>query len=116
MNKRNQVASLAVIAVLVSITSFAWESSSIFSVGVQMLPTAWAQDKDADEYEDIEKFASDVDDGELDDDNIDFSDFKASLAYQRADHEIKECIDEAEELGENLADYEVLECTDEYEE
>ncbi|HEX5976904.1 MAG TPA: hypothetical protein VFY68_06485 [Nitrososphaeraceae archaeon] len=48
--------------------------------------------------------------------DIDYSDFKASLAYQRADHEIQECIDEAEELGDNLADYEVLECTDEYEE
>jgi hypothetical protein len=38
------------------------------------------------------------------------------VAYQRADEEIRECIDDAEELGENLADYEVLECTDEYEE
>ena len=34
---------------------------------------------------------------------------KHQVAYQRADEEIRECIDEAEELGENLADYEVLE-------
>ena len=81
-----------------------------------MLPAARAQDKDADEYVDVEELARDVDDGELDDDQIDYSDFKASLAYQKADHEIQECIDEAEEFGDNLADYEVLECTDEYEE
>ena len=116
MNKRNLAAGLTVIAALVSIMHFAGGSSGISLGGIQTLPTAWAQDKDADQYDDIEELSRDVDDGELDDDNIDYSDFKGSLAYQRADHEIKECIDEAEELGENLADYEVLECSDEYEE
>ena len=92
------------------------DTAGISLTATELLPAARAQDKDADEYVDVEELARDVDDGELDDDQIDYSDFKASLAYQKADHEIQECIDEAEEFGDNLADYEVLECTDEYEE
>ena len=73
--------------------------AGISFTATEMLPTAWAQDKDADEYVDVEEMArGSVDDGELDDDHIDYSDFKASLAYRRADHEIQECIDEQKNL------------------
>ena len=110
MSVKKLVSGTAIMTVLISFVYIA----GISFTATEMLPAAWAQDKGADEYVDVEEM--DVDDGELDDDHIDYSDFKASLAYQRADHEIQECIDEAEELGDNLADYEVLECTDEYEE
>ena len=112
MSTKKLVSGTAIMTVLISFVYIA----GISFTATETLPAAWAQDKDADEYVDVEEMARDVDDGELDDDHIDYSDFKASLAYQRADHEIQECIDEAEELGDNLADYEVLECTDEYEE
>jgi hypothetical protein len=116
MSLNNLTTGIAVVAGLVSIVYLAGGSIGISFIATDTLPNAWADDKDANEYDDVEDLARDVDDGELDDDNIDYSEFKASLAYQNADQEIQECIDEAEELGENLADYEVLECTDEYEE
>lgn len=116
MTSRNLIAEVAIIAALISVFSLVWGSTGSSFTTATTLPTAWADDKDADEYTDVEDLAKDVDDGELDDDHIDYSDFKASVAYQKADEEIRECIDDAEELGENLADYEVLECTDEYEE
>lgn len=116
MNSRNLIAEIAIMAGFISVFSLEWGSTGSSFTTTTTLPTAWADDKEANEYADVEELARDVDDGELDDDHIDYSDFKASVAYQRADEEIRECIDEAEELGENLADYEVLECTDEYEE
>ena len=50
----------------------------------------------------------------MDDDSVDWSDFKNSEAFKTADDEIQECIEEAEDLGGNLGDYEILECVDEY--
>ena len=116
MTSRNLIAEIALMAGFISVFSLGWGGTGSFFTTATTLPTAWADDKDANEYADVEELARDVDEGELDDDHIDYSEFKASVAYQKADAEIRECIDEAEELGENLADYEVLECTDEYEE
>jgi hypothetical protein len=73
----------------------------------------WA-DKNADDYDDIEDLSKDIDDGEMDDDSVDWSDFKKSAAFKSADDEIQECVEEAEQLGDNLGDYEILECVDEY--
>ena len=75
--------------------------------------SAWA-DKNVDEYDDIEDLSKDIDDGEVDDDSVDWGDFKKSKAFANADDEIQECVEEAEHLGDNLGDYEILECVDEY--
>ena len=50
----------------------------------------------------------------MDDDSVDWSDFKNSEAFKAADDEVQDCIEEAEDLGGNLGDYEILECVDEY--
>jgi hypothetical protein len=71
-------------------------------------------DKNPDDYDDIEDLSKDIDDGEVDDDSVDWNDFKKSQAFKSADDEIQECIEEAEDLGSNLGDYEILECVDEY--
>lgn len=94
MSVKKLVSGTAIMTVLISFFYIA----GIPFTATEMLPAAWAQDKGADEYVDVEEMARDVDDGELDDDHIDYSDFKASLAYQRADHEIQECIDEQKNL------------------
>lgn len=83
-------------------------TGSLFAIPV------WA-DKNPDDYDDIEDLSKDIDDGEVDDDSVDWNDFKKSAAFKSADDEIQECIEEAEELGNNLGDYEILECVDEYE-
>jgi hypothetical protein len=81
--------------------------------GNSLITSTWA-DKDVDEYDDIEDLSKDIDDGEVDDDSVDWSDFKNSQAFKSADDEIQECVEEAEHLGDNLGDYEILECVDEY--
>ena len=81
--------------------------------GDSYVMSTWA-DKSADDYDDIKDLSKDIDDGEMDDDSVDWSDFKKSEAFKTADDEIQECIEEAEDLGGNLGDYEILECVDEY--
>lgn len=81
--------------------------------GNSYVTSTWA-DKSADDYDDIEDLSKDIDDGKMDDDSVDWSDFKKSEAFKTADDEIQECIEEAENLGSNLGDYEILECVDEY--
>jgi hypothetical protein len=88
-------------------------SSLVAVVGTQssaLLIPAFAQD--VDDFDDIEELSEAIDDNEVDEDDIE--DFKDSDAYEGADDEIQECVDEAEELGDNLGDYEILECVDEY--
>ena len=75
--------------------------------------SAWA-DKNVDEYSDIEDLSKDIDDGKVDDDNVDWGDFNDSQAFKTADDEIQECIEDDEHLGDNLGDYEILVCVDEY--
>jgi hypothetical protein len=89
-----------------------WAILGIASGDSYVMPT-WA-DKSADDYDDIKDLSKDIDDGEMDDDSVDWSDFKKSEAFKTADDEIQECIEEAEDLGGNLGDYEILECVDEY--
>jgi hypothetical protein len=88
-------------------------SISGITSGNSITMSAWA-DKNVDKYGDIKDLSKDIDDGEVDDDNVDWSDFKDSQAFKTADDEIQECIEDAEHLGDNLGDYEILECVDEY--
>ena len=71
-------------------------------------------DKNIEDYTSIKKLAKDVDNGNVDDDNVDWNDFKNSAAFKNADDDIQKCISDAEHLGDNLGDYEILECVDEY--
>lgn len=71
-------------------------------------------DKNIENYTSIKKLAKDIDNGNVDDDNVDWNDFKNSAAFKNADDDIQECISDAEHLGDNLGDYEILECVDEY--
>ena len=109
MNRQNEMASnvsrfAALVLLLFSLATVLGSQSSTFLVA------AFAQD--VDDFDDIEELSEAIDDNEVDDDDIE--DFKDSDAYKDADNEIQECIDEAEELGDNLGDYEIQECAEEY--
>jgi hypothetical protein len=104
MKNRTLLTKIYIIGLLASLGPVA---ESLFVIPV------WA-DKNPDDYNDIEDLSKDIDNGEVDDDSVDWSDFKKSEAFKSADDEIQECIEEAEELGNNLGDYEILECVDEY--
>jgi hypothetical protein len=99
--------------ILGNIALFVILTISGITSGYSDILTAWA-DKNVEEYHDIEDLSKDIDDGEVDDDSVDWSDFKKSQAFKTADDEIQECVEEAEHLGDNLGDYEILECVDEY--
>jgi hypothetical protein len=99
--------------ILGNIALFVFLTISGITSGHLDILSAWA-DKNVEEYNDIEDLSKDIDDGEVDDDSVDWSDFKKSQAFKTADDEIQECVEEAEHLGDNLGDYEILECVDEY--
>ena len=99
--------------ILGNIALFVILTISGITSGYSDILSTWA-DKNVEEYHDIEDLSKDIDDGEVDDDSVDWSDFKKSQAFKSADDEIQECVEEAEHLGDNLGDYEILECVDEY--
>ena len=109
MNRQNEIASnvssfAALVLLLFSLATAVGSQSSTFLV------PAFAQD--VDDFDDIEELSEAIDDNEVDEDDIE--DFEDSDAYKDADNEIQECVDEAEELGDNLSDYEILDCAEEY--
>lgn len=110
MNSQNETMSIlsnmaALVFLLCSLVAVVGtQSSSTFPI------PAFAQD--VDDFDDIEELSEAIDDNEVDEDDIE--DFKDSGAYEGADDEIQECVEEAEELGDNLSDYEILECVEEY--
>lgn len=65
-------------------------------------------------YGNINKLTNAIDNGNFDDDNINFGSLKSWSGYQNADDEIQDCIKDKNNLGNNLADYEILKCVDRY--
>lgn len=66
------------------------------------------------QYGSIKKLANAIDDGNFDDDSVNFKSLKSWSGYKKADGEIKDCIDDKHDLGNNLGDYEILKCVDKY--
>ncbi len=105
MFKENNLGTVTSLVILLcSLVAVVGTQSSAF-----LIPT-FAQD--VDDFDDIEELSEAIDDNEVDEDDIE--DFKDSDAFEDADNEIQECVDEAEELGDNLGDYEIQECVEEY--
>jgi hypothetical protein len=66
-------------------------------------------------YHSLAQLSEAIDEQEFDDDDIDFDDFKNSTIFRTTNFQIQECIEDADELGNNLADYEIYECEEENE-
>jgi hypothetical protein len=58
----------------------------------------------------MEELVDDIDDGKEQDDDMDWDEFKDSKIFQQEDIETQGCIENRQELSNNLADYEVLHC------
>ena len=67
-------------------------------------------EKNCETHNTLRDFAKAVDHMKCDDDNIDWSDFKASPVYVSANDEQQDCLRAAEDLGGSLTDYEVMDC------
>ncbi|HJY10728.1 MAG TPA: hypothetical protein VJ250_07225 [Nitrososphaeraceae archaeon] len=63
-----------------------------------------------DDDDTMEELVKDIDNGKDNDDDMDWGDFKDSKVFKQEDIETQGCIENREELSNNLADYEVLHC------
>ena len=58
----------------------------------------------------MRELVKNIDKGKVDDDNMNWKEFKNSKIFQQEDIETQQCIKNREDLSNNLADYEVLRC------
>ena len=60
--------------------------------------------------ETMKQLVKDIDNGKVDDDDMNWKEFKNSKIFKQEDIETQQCIKNRQELSNNLADYEVLRC------
>lgn len=58
----------------------------------------------------MKELVKDIDKGKVDDDDMNWKDFKNSKIFKQEDIETQQCIKNRQDLSNNLADYEVLRC------
>jgi hypothetical protein len=63
-----------------------------------------------DDDDTMEELVKDIDKGKVDDDNMNWKEFKDSKIFNQEDIETQQCIKNRQDLSNNLADYEVLRC------
>lgn len=75
---------------------------------VVMGPHVYADIWDDDDT--MEEFVKDIDNGKDNDDDMNWDEFKDSKIFKQEDIETQGCIENRQDLSNNLADYEVLRC------
>ena len=101
MNKKQPVKTIFLLASLLTLTFgvlFAATGSQAYA------KTIWTGDKT------MEELVKKIDKGKVNDDSMNWKDFKNSKVFKQEDGETKECIKNRQDLSNNLADYEVLHC------
>ena len=63
-----------------------------------------------DDDDTMEELVKDIDNGNDNDDDMDWDEFKDSEIFKQEDIETQGCIENRQELSNNLVDYEVLRC------
>lgn len=100
MNKKQPMKSMFLFASL-----FTLMFGALFvSMGSQVYADIWDDD---DTMEDLVK---DIDNGKDNDDDMNWDEFKDSKIFKQEDIETQGCIENRQDLSNNLADYEVLRC------
>jgi 5-methylthioribose kinase len=74
------------------------------------IQVALAKTKDFTKFNNITALVKAIDDGEFDNNHINFAKFTNTTLFKTSDLSMQQCIRKAESLGDNLADYEILEC------
>ena len=101
MNKKQPVKTIFLLSSLLALTFgvvFAATGSQVYGKDI------WSGDKT------MEQLVKKIDKGKVNDDSMNWKDFKNSKVFKQEDAETKECIKNREDLSNNLADYEVLHC------
>ena len=76
----------------------------VMATNVQVYADIWDDD------DTMEELVKDIDNGKDNDDDMDWNEFKDSKIFKQEDIETQGCIENRQELSNNLADYEVLRC------
>jgi len=100
MNKKQPIKLLFIFASALAI----FGSAAVASAGYAYAKNIWDGD------DTMGQLVKDIDKGKVDDDNMNWKDFKSSKIYQQEDIETQQCIKNRQDLSNNLADYEVLRC------
>ncbi|HET8847543.1 MAG TPA: hypothetical protein VFM20_02035 [Nitrososphaeraceae archaeon] len=100
MNKKQPMKSMFLFA---SLLTFMF--GALFSaVGPQVYADIWDDD------DTMEELVKDIDNGKDNDDTMDWDEFKDSKIFTQEDLETQICIENRQDLSNNLADYEVVRC------
>jgi hypothetical protein len=67
-------------------------------------------EKNCEKHDTLRDYAKAVDHMKCDNDDIDWSEFKASSVYTTAKDEQQDCLRAAKDLGGSLTDYEAMDC------
>jgi hypothetical protein len=102
MNKKQPMKTLLVLASLLTLTlglSIVAGNSQVYAA-----KDIWKDD------DTMEELVDDIDEGRDNDDDMDWGEFQDSKIFTLEDIETQECIENRQDLSNNLADYEVLHC------
>jgi hypothetical protein len=104
MNKKQPVKTIFLLAWMLTLTF----GALLVATGGQVYAAKniWAGD------DTMEELVKKIDKGKVNDDDMDWGEFKDSKIFKQEDIETQECIENRQDLSNNLADYEVLHCFD----
>ena len=100
MNKKQPMKSMFLFA---SLLTFMF-GALISAAGPQVYADIWDDD------DTMEELVKDIDNGKDNDDTMDWKAFKNSKIFTQEDVETQICIENRQDLSNNLADYEVVRC------
>lgn len=100
MNKKQPMKSKFLFASLLTLLF----GASFAVVGPQVYADIWDDD------DTMEELVKDIDSGKDNDDTMDWDEFKNSKIFTQEDIETQICIENRQDLSNNLADYEVVRC------
>ena len=100
MNKKQPMKSMFLFASLLTLML----GVLIVVMGPQVYADIWDDD------DTMEELVKDIDNGKDNDDDMNWDEFKDSKIFKQEDIETQGCIENRQDLSNNLADYEVLRC------
>lgn len=84
-------------------------SLSVFSIAITSFQ-AFAVEEIWEDYDTMGEMVKDIKNGGKDDNNVDYNKFRSSMVYKNATEDVRNCIDLANKVGDELGDYEIVHC------
>lgn len=100
MNKKQPVKTIFLLSSLLTLMF----GALVVATSDQVYADIWDDD------DTMEELVKDIDNGKDNDDDMNWKEFKDSKIFKQEDIETQGCIENRQDLSNNLADYEVLRC------